>query len=126
VQEELEKIKEKIENLRLQQERYYSHLESEDGTLKRLMEKTDQRTYQVEKELKDKIFGNGAVGMIVEIDRLKEGSRLLKIHNDELKLEVKGLNQYIAEQKGSIRVVQWLVGIGVTILIGIAIKLLTM
>jgi hypothetical protein len=125
VQEEIEKIKEKIENLRLQQERYYSHLESEDGTLKRLMAKTDEHLYNVEKDLRGKIFGNGTVGLIVEIDRLKEDNRRLKIIEDKRELEIKHLNEYIAQQKGSLKVLLWLGGICTTILVGIVIALLT-
>lgn len=125
MQEEIEKIKERIENLKTQQDRNFSHLESEDGTTRRLLEHTNNHFFKIEKDLREAIFGNGKVGLVSEIHILKEHNRQLRLFVDELKLEVKSLNEYKTEQKGSIRVALWFLGIGVTILVGIIIALVT-
>lgn len=121
MQDQIEKIKEQLENMRVQSARDFSHLDSEDGTLKRLLENTNNYFFKIEGELRGAIFGNGKVGIVSEIHLLKEHNRQLRLLVDELKLEVKTLNEYKTEQKGSIRAIFWFVGVGVTILIGLII-----
>lgn len=125
MQEEIEKIKGELNDLRIQRARDFSHLDSEDGTTRRLLENTENNFYRVEKDLRGTIFGNGKIGMISEIHLLKENNKQLKVFVDELKAEVKSLNEYRIEQKGSIKVAMWFIGIGVAILVGIVITLAT-
>lgn len=117
-----DKINDKLEQFG----RTISRIESEYGTTNRRMDRASDEMFRIEKEIRSVIFGNGKPGLMLEIDRLKEINKIVRIQNEELKTQVKALNEYIAEQKGSIRVALWFIGTGVAILIGIAIKLATM
>lgn len=121
MQDELEKIKDQI----IQYGRDISRLDSEDGTVNRRMDRLNESMFRIEKDLREIIFGNGKTGMVVEIDRLKEDNKRLKLLSEQQQQEIKALHEYKTEQKGSIRVAMWFIGIGVAILVGIVITLAT-
>lgn len=123
---EEKEINDKINDKLEQFGRTISRIESEYGTTNRRVDRAGDSMFRIEKELRETIFGNGKLGLVSEIHILKESYKNMRVSNDELKLEIKQLTEYVSQQKGSIRVALWFIGIGVAILIGIAIKLATM
>lgn len=81
--EEIRNLAEKIDHLRLQRERDFSHLDSEDGTIHRKIERIesriDEKIDKIRQELHEIIFGdgNGKKGLIVKIDRLEQFKKIL-------------------------------------------------
>jgi len=71
------------------------------------------------------VFYDSDTGFLVRIDRLKQKSEGHENEISEIKKQVQALNDYKTEQKGSIRVAMWFIGIGVTILVGIIMMLIS-
>lgn len=123
--ENLDKVLKEIEDIKINEARHFSHLQSEAGHAQKRGIESIEEARRIEKDLRGIIYGNGKVGMTIEIDRLKQKTESQAITIHEMTQEIKTLSDYKKVQEGTFKTIMWFVGIGVAILVGIVIVLAT-